>query len=141
MHSRMQEKLEKAVDLVIDTCIKDGILVEILRKYRREVKGTMLIEFNEELHRKSEEKYRQEELEKAREEAIKEGREEGREEAIKEGRTLGKAESVLELLFELGDVPADTRGRILNCQVTDTLRKWLKAASKADTIEEFLKVL
>ncbi len=49
--------LSAAVDRAIDTCIKNGILVELLRKEMVRVKNTILFEYDEERIRKSEYQY------------------------------------------------------------------------------------
>ena len=53
------------------------------------------------------------------------------------GKTAGKAESILDLLEEMGQVPADIRERITSQQDPDILRSWLKLAGRAESIEEF----
>lgn len=41
------------------------------------------------------------------------------------------------LLFELGDVPEELRGRIYSQQDDGILKEWLKLAAKAKSVEEF----
>ena len=66
-------------------------------------------------------------------EAIEEMIEDGR----IEGRAEGRAESILELLQELGEIPEQTREQILRETDREKLRRWLKAAAKAGSVEEF----
>lgn len=54
-----------------------------------------------------------------------------------EGKQEGKAEAVLELLEDLGTVPQELKKIILEQSDLDVLRRWLKLAAKAATIEEF----
>lgn len=54
-----------------------------------------------------------------------------------EGKQEGKAEAVLELLEDLGTVPQELKKIILEQSNLDILRRWLKLAAKAETIEEF----
>lgn len=54
-----------------------------------------------------------------------------------EGKQEGKAEAVLELLEDLGTVPQELKKIILEQSDLDVLRRWLKLAAKAETIEEF----
>lgn len=54
-----------------------------------------------------------------------------------EGKQEGKAEAVLELLEDLGTVPQELKKIILEQSDLDVLRRWLKIAAKAETIEEF----
>ncbi len=42
--------IEEAVDIAIDECIKEGVLVDILEKDREEVKTMLVEEYYEELH-------------------------------------------------------------------------------------------
>ena len=57
---------------------------------------------------------------------------------LAEGVVTGKAQSVMELLEDLGTVPDEIKEKILNEKNPESLNKWLKAAAKADSIEEFL---
>ncbi len=59
-------------------------------------------------------------------------------EMILDGKTEGKAESVLELLEEVGEVPEEVRAEIMAQQDLDILKKWLKLAARADTVEGFI---
>ncbi len=56
----------------------------------------------------------------------------------KEGKAEGKAEAVIELLEDLGMVSDELREKILNERDLEILNGWLKAAARADSIEEFL---
>ena len=56
-----------------------------------------------------------------------------------EGKAEGKAEDVLELLEELGEVPDSVRKLIAEQTDVDVLRRWLKTAAKAQSVEEFEK--
>ena len=57
---------------------------------------------------------------------------------LAEGVVTGKAQSVMELLEDLGTVPDEIKEKILNEKNPESLNNWLKAAAKADSIEEFL---
>ncbi|MDE6169033.1 MAG: Rpn family recombination-promoting nuclease/putative transposase [Acetatifactor sp.] len=72
-----------------------------------------------------------------REEGKKEGIEKGRE----QGRTEGKAESLLLLLSDLGEVPEDMRSRVFSEKDPDVLNSWLRAARRAESMEELVKVI
>ena len=71
------------------------------------------------------------------------GRAEGRAEGKAEGEALGdlkrSRQDILELLEELGSVPEDIRACISSETDTDTLRTWLKAAARADSLDAFRK--
>lgn len=120
--------LEDAVDRAIDFCIAKNILAEFLAFHKAEVKNVILEEYNQEEHMKSE-----------REEWREIGREEGLAEGLEAGKAAGKAEYILELLCELGDVPAKLRQKIMAQQDLSVLKKWFRLAVKAQTIEEFEK--
>ena len=62
------------------------------------------------------------------------GQREGKDLGIMEGR----AESILKLLEDYGDVPEELHKKILSEQDPNTLKKWLKLAAKASSIEEFV---
>ena len=63
----------------------------------------------------------------------------GRTEGITIGRTRGKAESVIELLSELGDISAELSDAIMVEKDPERLLAYLKAASKAESVEKFRK--
>lgn len=62
----------------------------------------------------------------------------GKEAGLEAGLAAGKAEDVLVLLEELGEVPENLRAVILNESDLELLKKWLREAAKADTIQRFL---
>ena len=64
-------------------------------------------------------------------------RAEGRAEGKAEGRAEGKAESILELLEEIGPVTTDVKERIMQEKDPERLRMWLKAAARAESVEQF----
>lgn len=66
------------------------------------------------------------------------GKEAGLEAGLAAGKAAGKAEDVLVLLEELGEVPENLRAVILNESDLELLKKWLREAAKADTIQRFL---
>ena len=75
-HGKIKEKskktkykmtIEEAVDRAIDECIAEGVMVDILLKFRAEVKKMSIFEYNEQLH---EETLKKEGREKEREEII-----------------------------------------------------------------------
>ena len=53
------------------------------------------------------------------------------------GKLKGKIDSLLEILEELGDIPEALQTRIQSEKDLQVLTSWLKAAAKADSIEEF----
>lgn len=54
-----------------------------------------------------------------------------------EARAEGRAEAVLEILSELGDVPQELSDRIRAEKDIVVLNNWLRAAAKAEDIEQF----
>ena len=80
---------KEALESAIEYCIENHILEEFLRKYRAEVLGMLLEEFDVKKYERS---LREEGREEGRELGRKEGREIGREEGRKLGREVGRAE-------------------------------------------------
>ena len=60
-----------------------------------------------------------------------------RDRARAEGRAEGKAEDILEILYDKGEVSDDLREKIMIQRDMECLSKWLKAAVRSETIEEF----
>lgn len=58
-----------------------------------------------------------------------------------EGRNEGIGQSILDLLEELGEIPADIRTRIAQESDTETLRGWHRAAAKTGSFGDFRKIL
>lgn len=75
------------------------------------------------------------------EEMLRDERAEGKAEGIAEGRAMGisegKAEDILELLSELGMVSDELTEKIMNEKDIPTLRRYLRCAAKAESIEQF----
>ena len=83
--------LNDAVARAIDECIKEGILVEFLRKNRSEVKMVSILEYDKEWEEK---KLRKAEYEAGRSEGIEIGKSEGIEIGKSEGIEIGKSEGI-----------------------------------------------
>ena len=113
---RGQMNFEEAVKQAVDECIEEGILREFLMTRRAEVMNSILTEYNEEqvLADIGQERY-------------------------EEGKAEGKAEDILDLLGECGEVPVDLKEIILSEKDPETLKRWLKFAARADSIEAFKK--
>ena len=62
---------------------------------------------------------------------------EGKMEGMVEGKTEGKLECVLELLEDYGEIPGELRERIYSEKDMAVIKRWHKAAAKANSIEEF----
>ena len=67
----------------------------------------------------------------------------GKAAGIREGEAAGiqkgKIDSLLEILQELGDIPEALQNRIRSEKDLQVLTSWLKAAARADSVEEFQK--
>ena len=72
-------------------------------------------------------------LNKEKAEGWKDGRAEGR----KEGKAEDRAEAVIELLEDLGELSDSLKTCILQQTDLELLKKWHKAAARADSIEAF----
>ena len=55
------------------------------------------------------------------------------------GIQKGKIDSLLEILQELGGIPEALQNRIRSEKDLQALTSWLKAAARADSVEEFQK--
>ena len=75
--------LDRAVELAVDECIQEGILVEFLRKNKSEVVAMSIFEYNQE---EEERKWKESVYEAARAEGRAEGKAEGKAEGILEGK-------------------------------------------------------
>ena len=62
-----------------------------------------------------------------------------REEAKEEGVRLGTVNNIMDFLEDLGEIPETLKSKIMQEEKPDVLRRWLKLAAKAETIEEFEK--
>ena len=69
--------IEEAVERTIDECIKEGILADILTKFRAEVKKMSILEYNARLHEET-----------LKKEGYEDGRTQGRTEGLAEGRAV-----------------------------------------------------
>lgn len=58
-----------------------------------------------------------------------------------EGRAEGRADSILTLLEDIGEIPEELREKIMNEKNTEILDKWVKLAAKAESIDQFLKMM
>ncbi|RCH43709.1 hypothetical protein [Blautia obeum] len=124
-------KLDEAVEQAVDECIREGILVEFLRKNKSEVVAMSIFEYNKE---EEERKWKESVYEFAKAEVLEAGREEGRKEGREEGRKEGRAEGLalkLQAEKEIAQSLA-ARGMALSdiAEITkvslETIRKWLE---------------
>ena len=60
----------------------------------------------------------------------------------REGRAEGRKEecidNIIQYLEELSDVPEELREKIMSEKDLSVLRRWIKLAAKADSIEQFM---
>ena len=131
----MQEALEEAIEY----CIDHGILSEFLKRYRSEVLGMLLEEFDVEKYERTIKKEGYEEghtsgLREGHASGLREGRAEGHASGLQEGR----ASAVLTILEQKGTIPNDLRERILSQKDETVLKQWLLAAASAEDIKTFV---
>ena len=110
--------IEQAVERAVDECIEEGILADFLLQNKAEAIAMSIFEYNEEAHMKC-----------------------VRQEGYLEGKAEGKAEAILELLEELGDIPKELYERIYAEKDLLQLKRWIKLATRVETIEQFYKEL
>lgn len=123
-YTDMGENIDNAVERAVNECIQGGILKEFLQKNRAEVMEMSLFDYDEEGVMKL-----------IREEEYEFGLEDGK--AL--GKVEGKAESVLLLLGELGEIPESIALQIKGENREEVLTKWLMAAARAETVDEFIE--
>lgn len=125
-------EITEAVEKAVKECIQNAILAEFLAAQRAEVIAMSIFEYNEE-----------EEMKKIRaaEYSVgwQAGAADGKTKGIALGKAIGQAESVLELLDDLGEIPESLRDGILKETDVILLKKWLKEAAKAESIQMFLE--
>lgn len=109
-----------AVDRAVDECIEQGILREFLLKNKAEVKHMNIYEYDEEASRRA-----------LRDHAYEEGE--------KSGEARGRINSIVLLLEDIGPVSSELRKEIMGETDDDTLKKWLRIAARAKSIDEFVK--
>ena len=102
---------------------REGILAEFLKRNRAEAIKVSIYEYNEELH-----------LENVRREGFEEGMTRGVECGIAQLQDL-----LIDILQELGDVSEELKDLIICQKDMAILSKWVKQASKSDTVEYFEK--
>ncbi|MCM1161958.1 MAG: hypothetical protein NC412_12120 [Roseburia sp.] len=118
--------IEEAIEMAVDECIKEGILREFLIKNKAEAIQMSIFEYDEELHKRT-----------LREEGYEDGLKHGMERGMKRGIEHGMRQAVLELLEDLGSVPEDIRKKLHLERNLETLKKWHKAAARAESMEQF----
>lgn len=109
--------IEEAVEQAVDLCIEREILSDILIQNRGDIVNTLLTEYNEEKYLNGLREYER-----------------------SEGKTEGMAEAVLALLEDLGEVPEELCKKILSEADINKLKVYLKSASKAGSIDNFMKL-
>lgn len=101
---------DEAIIRAMADCEHEGILVDFLREHGTEAVNMLFTEFN---------------------------MEDALEVRFEEGKAEGKAEDILELLTDAGKVSEDLRRRILSEENMVILKRWLRLAAKAESVEEF----
>ena len=143
-NQRQQMNLEEAVDSAIHDCIDHHVLEDFFRRRKDEVKKMTHLDYTWE---KRERLIRMEEYADGKAEGMREGEAagmlKGKAAGIREGEAVGKLkgkiDSLLEILQELGDIPEALQNRIRSEKDLQALTSWLKAAARADSVEEFQK--
>ncbi len=102
--------LEDAVEKAVNECIGEGILADFLRANRAEAMEMSIFEYDEERH-------------------MRQTREEGKQE--------DRAEAILELLEDLGEIPAELKETVFKQTDFSILKRWFKLAARVNSLEEF----
>ena len=133
-NQRQEMNLEEAVDSAIKDCIDNHVLEDFFKNRRDEVKKMTHLDYTWE---KRERLIRMEEYADGEAAGLREGKAVGIREGEAAGIQKGKIDSLLEILQELGDIPEALQNRIRSEKDLQVLTSWLKAAARADSVEEF----
>ncbi|MBE5958475.1 MAG: hypothetical protein E7254_06390 [Lachnospiraceae bacterium] len=88
-YQEIYDTIEEAIDKAVNSCIKDGILSDLLSAHKAEVSKMLLTEFNEEEY-----------IDMVKAEGIEIGKTEGIEIGKTEGVEIGKKKMILELISD-----------------------------------------
>lgn len=58
---------------------------------------------------------------------------------VQETRRISRAEFLIEILEDIGPVPEEVKTRILSERDPEQLKKWRRAAVKAESVEQFVE--
>ncbi len=122
--------VEEAVRRAIEECIRENILRDFLLTNKSEVTRMSLYEFDEEAFVKDIQKT-----------AFEDGFEDGLAQGELNGELKGKALSILELLQEKAPIPEELKSQILTQTDMSVLTKWLKAAARATSLDEWKQLI
>ena len=153
--------MERSTDEYVSELTEESIIrlhekVTELKKWRRLEARYMTLEewLNDQLENRVEEQVKsieaaaiqegtekgmQEGIQKGMQEGIQKGMQEGIQKGMQEGIQKAKQESVLELLEEYGVIPEQVRKAVLAQGDLDVLKRWLKLAASAGSMEQFEK--
>lgn len=109
---------EAAVEAAVQSCLAEGILADVLKQFRAEVKNMLLMEYDQEA---TEAYLRKEAIEMGLEEGRAEGLKEGRAEGLKEGRAEGLKKGI-EQGIEQGMEQGIEKGVCAFCRFTKKMR-------------------
>ena len=145
--------MEQSTDEYVSALTEESIIklhekVTELKKWRRLEAGYMTLEewLNDQLEARLEEQVAAqveaqvtEQVEARVKAQVAASCEEASREAMQEGRQEAKQEAVLELLEEYGVIPAHVREAVLAQKDLEVLKRWLKLAARAGSMEQFEK--
>ena len=119
-------EIEKAVAKAVKECIEDGILVEILTKFRAEVEMISITEYDKQLHEQT---------------LLEDGREEGREEGIEMGEMKNLLKLIQKKLSKGKSYVVISEELETDLDVVEQICEVINSANKNSTQEEILKIL
>ena len=118
--------LSDAVDRAIDSCIREGVLEEFLRKHKAEAKEMSIFEYDQEKHMRQE---REAAWEDGHTAGVREGLERGRAAGIEEGHAAGARETAkgtAKRLFKMG-MPIEKIANAVEASVEE-VQVWLECS-------------
>lgn len=125
---------DSAVVQAVQDCLDEGIMAEFMREHGTEAVNMLYTQWNWD-----------DAVAVEREEAYEDGKTAGRIEGKIEGKIEGEnigdlkrsRQAILDLLEDMGEIPQDIHIRIQAEEDIETLRRWLKAAAKAQSFVDF----
>lgn len=121
---------DAAITQAVKDCQMEGVLVEFMKKHGSEVINMLYTQWNwdDAMAVEREEAYA---------EGVNQGISQGITQGISQGITQAMSQDILDLLEDLGEIPEDIAVRIQTEENPDTLRRWHKAAARAESFTDF----
>lgn len=117
---------DSAVVQAVQDCLDEGIMAEFMREHGTEAVNMLYTQWNWD-----------DAMAVEREEAYEDGKTAGKIEGENIGDLKRSRQAILDLLEDMGEIPQEIHIRIQAEEDIETLRRWLKAAAKAQSFVDF----